>query len=221
MTCRLWSACLFTAVLGASEPALIHPGAIEFHGTLKGQPFWAKLLPADRQFGGNRVLQLVYTPPAAGEMGGAALVDHPFILLDAQARVVAWNGRESLTQAVPDGGGKAYRVQRELDLGATEVVQSDARVVTPGRAWDLQVAPLLLALTWKAAGQVDVPVVDLFGPRHAETLTAAWTGTAATVAGMAYVVSADAQGLLAGLNAADGSPILTVAAITLAPEATP
>ncbi len=221
MKCLLWSLCLFTAMLDASEPALIHAGVIEFHGTLKGQPFWAKLLPPDRQFGGNRVLQLVYTPPTAAETGDASLVDHPFILLDAQARVVAWNGRESLTQALPDGGGKAYRVQRELDLGSTEVVRSDARVVSPGRAWELSVAPLLLALTWKAAGQGDVPVVDLFGPRHADLMTATWSGTAASLAGMDWVVSPDAHGFVAGLTAADGRPILIVTERTLAPEATP
>ena len=63
-----------TVALPAAE-LTVDPALQELHGTFAGQPFWLRLLPADKQFANNRVLQLVYTPPSETELVGAHISD--------------------------------------------------------------------------------------------------------------------------------------------------
>lgn len=205
-------ACLLTAlvpVCAADNP--VDVAVQELHGTFAGQPFWARLQAPDKQFGGNRVLQLVYTPPAESELGGAHLSDCPFILLDAQLRVVAWNGRDTGSKAVPSVPN-GYAITREISVleNGDKRIDLDQRKVTGDRGWDLRLAPVLLALGWRSGATGTVRAIDLFGPRHAEALTVTWTDTAITIAGTTFTAVPDANGRLATLTAADGTHLLSV-----------
>lgn len=183
----------------------------ELHGTLAGQPFWARLQPPDKQFGNNRVLQLVYTPPAESELGGAHLSDCPFVLLDPQLRIVAWNGRDTGSKAVP-GAPSGYAITREISVIEKDDkrIDLDQRKLAGERGWDLRLAPILLALAWHSGSTNTVRAIDLFGPRHAEALTITWNDTTISLAGTAFTAVPDANGRLATLKAADGSPLLSV-----------
>jgi hypothetical protein len=205
------AALVFADALRAADAPRLPAGAQELHGSFGGQPFWARLLPPDKQFGGNRVLQLVYQPPAPEKLGGAHLVDCPFVLLDEQARVVAWNGRESLSQAVP-AAPSGYRVTRELSEGQGDEARatSEERAIPGERGWDLALAPLLLALTWHADAAGAVAVVDLFGTRSKDKLSASWTGAKAEVGGAAWTVAADDAGRAKSVADAAGQPLLTI-----------
>jgi hypothetical protein len=183
----------------------------ELHGTIAGQRFWARLTPADKQFGNNRVMQLVYTPPASKELDGAHVSDCPFLLIDPQLRVVAWNGRDSGSKALP-GAPNGYAVTRELAAANDDKgIELASRAIPGERGWDLRIAPILLAIGWKAKTSASVRVVDLFGPRHAEAMTLTWADTAVTVAGVPYTITPDEAGRLKSLAGADGATVLTVA----------
>ncbi len=209
----------------AAEPTLLSDQAIELHGTFRAQPFWAKLLPKDPAFGNQRVLQLVYEPPTVALSAGALHSDCPFILIDTAAHIVAWNGREKLTQVVPAATGKGYRVTRELDTPANEAPRSDAREVPGPRAWDVQLAPLQLALCWRADSSATVRAVDLFGPRVQEKLNVSWTGAQVDLAGNPCHVVADADGRIHQVLDQAGVPLITIDSYTVAvasgPLATP
>jgi hypothetical protein len=208
-------------VPSAGAPALADAGAVTCAGRLGGAPFWARLLPRDPSYGNHRVLQVVYTPPTAADLGGAALSDCPFVLLDDQAQVVAWNGRESESQVVPALSG--YRVTRELAAtAASDAPGSDRRVVPGGRGFDLRLAPLEIALCWRAGQAARVRVVDLFGPRWREPLAAAWTDSRVDLAGTAATVEAGGDGRLRRLVAADGTVVIAIDAWAVAaPGAAP
>jgi hypothetical protein len=194
----------------AAQP-LVADVVQELHGTFAGQPFWARLKPAHQQFGNHRVLELVYTPPAESELAGAHLSDCPFILVDQQLRVVAWNGRDSGSRVVP-AAPSGYSVSRELVVveGDDKRIDIESRTIPGERAWDLRIAPILLAIAWTRDGSAEAKVVDLFGPRHAEMLTISWKAGQVALAGTTCTATADANGRLATLAAADGTVLLTV-----------
>lgn len=203
--------------LSAGE-ALIDASQQELHGTFAGQPFWARLTLPDKQFGNNRVLQLVYTPPGDADLGGAHLSDCPFLLVDSQLRVVAWNGRDTGTQAVP-AAPDGYSITREVSVveGDDKRIDLQQRTITGERGWDLRAAPVLLALGWRSGTTFRARVIDLFGPRHGETLLITWQDTAVTIAGTPHTAIPDDQGRLKSLTAADGSVLITIAARANAP----
>jgi hypothetical protein len=201
---------LASSLLPAGEPT-VDPAQQELHGTFAGQPFWMRLLPADKQFGNNRVLNLVYTPPAESEVAGAHLSDCPFLLLDPRLRLVAWNGRDTGTKAVP-AAPSGYAITREVSVkdGDDTRIDLQQRTVAGERGWDLRAAPLLLALAWQRGTNATIRLVDLFGPRHSEALTLTWQDGTVTIAGTAYTATADDAGMLKALTAADGTVLLTV-----------
>ena len=205
----LIAAAVLVAAAATRAPALDAPrlpaGTVEVHGTFAGEPFWARVLPPDRQYGGNRVLQLVYQPPPPERLGGARLPDCPFVLLDEQGRVVAWNGRDTLSHALP-AAPTGYSVTREL---AAEGAGSDERVIAGERGWDLHLAPLMLALTWRP-GAASVRVVDLFGARADEHLVASWDGAKAELAGAACTIDAGPDGQVRAILDAAGKPLLQI-----------
>jgi hypothetical protein len=196
----------------ADLPPALPAAAQELHGTLDGQRFWVRLKAPDPQFKGNRVLELVYTPPSAERLAGAVLSDVPFLLVDDRLRIVAWNGRDTgstVTPAAPTG----YRVGRDLEKGegTDRHVENEKRAIPGERGWDLHLAPVLLALGWSKDTSASVRAVDLFGARHAEALTVAWTGTAANVAGRPLTIVPDAEGRVQEVKDADGKVVLAVA----------
>ena len=207
----------FTAEPIVAEPVVAEPiapiGLDTFHGTFANAPFWFRLQAPDKQFGKNRVCELVYTPPKVEELAGTHLSDCPFLLVDAAARIVAWNGRDIGTKAVP-AAPTGYQVTHERSVGTGEDRQiSLDDIKIPGDlGWDLRIAPILLALTWKPDTSASVRLIDLFGPRHAEALTLSWKNTAVTMAGVQYTITQNAQGQLATLTAADGTNLITVMA---------
>jgi hypothetical protein len=196
--------------LSAGEPA-VDAAQQELHGTFAGQQFWARLALPDKQFGNNRVLQLVYTPPSETELAGAHVSDCPFLLLDPTLRLVAWNGRDTGSTAVP-AAPNGYRITREVTVldGQDKRIDLDTRTITGERGWELRSAPILLALAWRSGTSSTVRLVDLFGPRHSETLSLTWNDTSVTIAGTAFTAVADGSGQLKKLNAADGSAVLIV-----------
>ncbi len=198
-----------TSASAAAEPALPtlpDRPRIELHGTLDGQPFWARILPPDAQFGNHRVMQLVYTPPTPEALGGAHLVDCPFILLDEHARILAWNGRDGLSSVVP-GAPAGYQVSREIVEGEGETAKIIAQgVKIPGaHAWDVHLAPLLTAISWSAAVPASVRVVDFFGPASAAPLSCSWQGDQVDIAGKHFIVVPDKAGAFQRLVDETGS----------------
>ena len=181
------------------------------HGTFHGKPFWMRLQAPNKQFGDNRVCELVYTPPSVADLKGVHISDCPFLLIDSAARIVAWNGRDIGTKAVP-AAPDGYAVTQEQLAGEGEDRTINLINLTiPGSiGWDLHIAPVLLALTWKADTAATIRLVDLFGGRHAEALTLTWTGTAVTLAGTPYTIIPDNNGRLAALHAADSTKLLTI-----------
>jgi hypothetical protein len=189
------------------------PAAVqELHGTFAGQRFWVRLKAPDPQFKGNRVLELVYTPPPADQLAGAVLSDVPFLLVDDHLRIVAWNGRDTGSTVTP-GAPTGYKIGRDLEQGegVDRHVENEKRAILGERGWDLRLAPVLLALGWSKDSAGALRAVDLFGPRHGEALTVAWTGTAVTVAGQAWTIVPDADGRMQEVKDADGKVVLTVA----------
>jgi hypothetical protein len=203
-----------TAADGLPPPAAPAAGTLEISGSLHGQPFWAHLLPPDAKFGGKRVLQLVYTPPTPETLAGAHLVDCPFVLLDDQLRVLAWNGRDSLSNAQYDPKAGAYRVTREVMVkqGEDERPVPEDRTILGQPGWELRLAPVLLALGWSATTTAQVRAVDLFGPRHGEALQVSWAEGKVLVGGLAWTAEADAEGRLRRLTDAQGVVVVEVKA---------
>jgi hypothetical protein len=200
----------FTIALPAAELS-VDPAQQELHGTFAGQPFWLRLLPADKQFANNRVLQLVYTPPSETELVGARISDCPFLLVNPHLLIVALNGRESGSKVVP-ANPKGYAVTREITVadGDDKLIDLEHRTITGELGWDLRLAPILLSLGWHSDTSAEIRLVDLFGPRHAEKLTLKWNHTAVTIADTTYTISPDKSGNLQTITTADGTILLTV-----------
>ena len=205
------------ALAAADAAPAIEPAVAELHGRLRGEPFWARLQVADPKFGNNRVLQLVYTPPSPEALDGAHLSDCPFVLLDAQLCIAAWNDRDSAASAQAKAKTKTktpgYAINRDLLVGEGDAKHSEAvpRTLPGAVGWDLHLAPVLLALCWKEGGTGEQRVVDLYGPRWQEAMTIAWHEHAVTLAGQVLTATADGSGRLKALVAADGTTLIDVA----------
>lgn len=160
----------------------------EMHGTFLGQPFWSRLLTADAN--GRRELQLVYTPPAHELLDGAILVDCPFLQLDRHAGILAWNGRGHLSEISRDKEDKTYKVIREVQVGEGDAAKSTAklRTLTIEPVWDLRLAPVLLALSWRPDSSGRIRLMDFFGPRIQDELYIEWSDRGVTLAGEAYSI---------------------------------
>lgn len=202
---------LAAGVLAAAELPTLPAGTWECHGTarLRGQTeaqrFWLRLTPPDKQYGGNRVLQIVYTPPEPAALGGTHLADVPFVLLDDHARVVAWNERSGMSQTAP---GAVYRVTRDRTPDDRTDIATDVRDVPGERGWDRTIAPLLLAVAWRAGTSAELPLVDLYGDEPAST--ASWNGPSVHLAGADLRIEADAKGRAARVVDGQGTPLVTV-----------
>lgn len=206
-------AILLVTIVGLSQgfAADASPAAQELHGVFEGQRFWARLKAPDAQFGGNRMLELVYTPPPAEQLAGAHLSDTPFLLVDDRLRIVAWNGRDTGSAVTPNAP-TGYRIARDIEKGdgVDRHVENARRTIAGERGWDLRLAPVLLALAWKTDSTDDLRVVDLFGPRHAEALTIRWAAATVTIAGQSWTIVPGADGKVQEVKGADGKAILTV-----------
>jgi len=210
---------LLLALLAALPAAEVLPNAptvvTELHGTFRGERFWMRLNLPDKRFNGQRMLELLYTPPKPAEIAGALLVDCPFLLLDDHLRLLAWNGRDTTQRVLPTA--KGYAITRAFE-SATEdgkdvAPDSDERTIAMARGWDERLAPLLLAVAWRSGSTGEVPIADLFGPPGTVS-TISWTDGAVIIAGRPHRDQADANGRLARLNDAAGTAVLTVAAWT-------
>jgi hypothetical protein len=209
----LAAAPLFADTLAAADGLpTCDPAVAEIHGRLRGEPFWARLQASDPAFGNNRVLQLVYTPPAAEALAGAHLSDCPFVLLDAHCCVAAWNDRDSAASAQAKAKNPGYAINRDMLVGEGDAKHSEAvpRFLPGGVGWDLHLAPVLLALCWKEGGEGEVRVVDLYGPRWQEAMTISWREHGVTLAGQALTATADGAGRLKALVAANGTTLIAI-----------
>lgn len=185
---------------------------LELHGRLDDAPFWARLQPPSAAYGGHRALQLVYTPPPAERLDGAHLIDCPFILLDDRSRILAWNGRGSLSFITPlDKRG--YRISRELEVGKGEdrEIRAQEHRVDVERSWDLRLLPLHLALSWSATGTGSETALDLFAAKPGEPVAIRWSPGSLTVGAATWRAEPDAQGRLATLADETGRTRLQVA----------
>lgn len=208
-------------VLGPQIPNVALPGKapapilpteqLELHGRFNDQPFWLRLLPNDPVKGG-RILELVYTPPARGEIDDTVLIDCPFLLLDAHAGILAWNGRGGLSEITrePD---KSYKIVREIQVGEGDASLTDSKMRTTipiEPLWDLRLAPIMLALTWKADTSARMRLMDFFGPRIKEDLYLEWVGTEVTLAGAKLSVSQDTDRRFQSLVSTSGQSLITI-----------
>jgi hypothetical protein len=222
---RILLLCLFilsTTSLCAADPAInpttnptINPTiAAErqvIFGTFHNHPFWLNLKAPDPQYGKNRFCELVYTQPDEKTLAGTTISDCPFLLIDNTARVVAWNGRDKGSKIIPAApNGYAITKESAHGEGLDREIQLADMTINGDRAWDLHLAPVHLALTWKSGSTGTIRVIDFFGPRHAEKLTATWTDTNIAIAGTNYTITADKNGQLATLTTADGKTVLEV-----------
>ncbi len=215
MMSRLFCLIMVLATWAQAEELL--PAApksvVEMYGTFNGERFWARLNLPEARFGKHRMLELLYTQPTPAALGGAHLVDCPFLLLDDQLRLVAWNGRDSIAKVTvtPKGYQVTREIEQDVDKGKDVAPDSDEREVAMARGWDERLAPLMLAFAWQAKGRGEVPVADLFGPVGAAS-TASWQDGQVLIAGRPYRATADAGGRLARLDDAAGTAVLTIAA---------
>ena len=186
-------------------------GTVRLRGQEKPQQFWLRLLPPDKEFAGNRVLQVVYTPPDTAALGGTHLADVPFILLDSNSRVMAWNDRKGMSQMTPGKAGTAtYVVSRDrTPTDHTEIV-ADEKTIPGARGWDRTLAPLLLTLVWRPDQKMQIPCVDLFADEAVSTVT--WNGPVVSLAGQTLQVEADATGQVKRLVDAHGDARVTITA---------
>ena len=205
-------------ITGSPDLPTLAAGTWECHGTAtlagqtQAQRFWLRLLPPDAKFGGNRMLQLVYTPADPAALGGTHLGDSPFLLLDEHARLVAWNDRAGLTQATSSTkAGATYHVTRERmadETVANQAPHTVPRSFSGERGWEATTALLLLALAWRADTRAQIPLYDLFG--EGATAAISWSGTTVSCAGRAWRIEADAQGRLKRLLDEHGMPLVIV-----------
>ncbi len=208
---RAFLVLLAVGVLVAADLPTLPRGSWECHGTarLRGQAeaqrFWLRLMPPDKQYGGNRVLQVVYTPPGPAALGGTHLADVPFLLLDDRARLVAWNERTGMSLTAP---GAAYRVTRDRTPDDRTDIVTDVRDIPGDRGWDRTIAPLLLALAWRTATAAELPLVDLYGDEPAATVS--WNGPTVHLGGTDLRIEPDAKGRLARMVDGQGTPLVTV-----------
>lgn len=212
----------------ASVPAealpQVPPGRWELHGTFHGDRFWARLKTAEKRFAGKRLLMLLYTQPDRKDLDGAVLADHPFLAVDDHLRIFGWNERgDNLGRADYSAKTNAYTVIRELERvvdGETHAIEEKPpRILANPPAWDLRLAPILLALAWRAGTKAEVPLVDLFGPKPAGRLL--WRDDGVDLAGTVYRIESDAEGRLAVLRDAANREVLRVAGWLTAAEKKP
>ncbi len=214
---RITAAVVLLVLCAAAHGADLLPTApatvVELHGSFRGDRFWMRLNLPEKRFGGNRMLELVYTPPKPAAIADAHLVDCPFLLLDDNLRLVAWNGRDSMQRIVPSPTG--YHVTRELERpiedGKDVTPDADERDVTMSRGWDERVTPVLLVLAWHAGTSGELPIADFFGAPGAVS-SVSWQDDQVLIAGRPHHVVADATGRLARLDDASGTAVLTVTA---------
>lgn len=216
MRSLLLLALLLPLLHGATALPVLPTGTVEVHGTWSGEPYWARLHAAEHGKPA-RLLELEWTPPDPAVLGGVRLVDCPLLLLDEHARLVAWNGRDSLSQArlgTPDG----YEIDREIASSNPETPpQARHRILHGPRLWDLHLAPLLLALCWRADAAAEIQVYDLFGAQADPHLTVTWHGSDGQIAGEAVRIVAQGDHCARLLDAAHGDALLTVDAWTRSP----
>jgi hypothetical protein len=196
-------------VADAAKP-VAPAGQVELHGRLRGQPFWLRLSPPQPELGGKRRLDLLFTPPAPAEISGSLMHDSPVLVVDEHLGLIRWDNRDGATgltrTAAPDG----YKLMREVH-GAEDRIELLQRSLPGEPAWDLHLAPLLVAIVWRGdAPPSAMRTVDFWGPRAAEPLRTTIAGTAVVIGGSATTASADPAGRLRALVGADGAALLTV-----------
>ncbi len=187
---------------------------IEFHGRLRDAPLWVRLYPRDESIGGRRLLALSYAQPDQEETDGVVLADHPELLVDDVLRIYQWSeGGGSISGLLYRGSERGYEVvhERERDEGDQRVPYEKELQVAGPAAWDLRLAPVLLALIWQPQTSSPViPLRDFFGPRAGVPLTLQWQGDQVRIGDQEYRIDADAEGRLAALRDHRGSIVLEV-----------
>lgn len=198
-----------TPAVGAPPP-VAPAGKVELHGSFAGNPFWVRLGEPSPEFGGKRRLELVYTPPAPEVVSGSIIHDSPLLLVDDRLAVVEWNNRDGATGITSTVAPDGYKLVREVH-GEGERIELFSRTLVGAPAWDLRLAPVLLALAWRGGEPMRaIRVVDFWGPRASEPLLLTIVGTEVSIGDERWTVEADADGRLRRLLAEDGSALLTV-----------
>lgn len=186
----------------------------ECHGTFHGERFWARLGPRNPEFGGGRILKLVYTQPGRETLGGSLLDPHPWLLLNDELKLMGWNerSRQSAAQFRADLTPPVYAIQIESErlVGDETFPVFDDRKIDAPASWSYRLAPIKLLFAWQPGSEGAVRLVDVFGPRHAEELYLSWKDTVVDWAGTALVIEADAEGRIAALRTADGEAVVTL-----------
>lgn len=189
---------------------------IEFHGRYNNNDFWMRLLPADKRYGGGRILELLYTPYAKDRFAGAIMVDHPQILVDTKLRIQAWKeGRgphqTGFGNVMYRGDQKPFRyvITRETEDSEGEAV-ADERAIPGAAGCDLHILPILIACAYAKGVEADARVVDLFGGRYRENMTAKLRAGGYSIGDSKWVITADANGYVKTIKDQNGKEILSI-----------
>ena len=219
----------------ASSLSVINDQMLELYGKLYGQPYWIRLSSPDQRFGGNRIMQLVYVPRKPAENATTVNEDHPFLLLNGKAQIIAWNERGSGLSGFEyrtnrENPGYAINIERSRTDENGDLVPIEVRVnfTSPTPIWDGHLAPLMLALTYQSAalkdrGDIVIPAVDFFGPQTPLKLSplVLTDNTVTLPNGLKGTITADEQGRLKSITGPDGAVIFTVTAWLSDKQATP
>ena len=188
---------------------------IECHGMLNGKEFWLRLLPAKKEYGNMRVLELLYTPPTKQALDGCHLIDHPQILFNQKLELIAWKeGRgahqSGLSGAIFMAKEKRYDIAREVDDEQGEVATEDREIKTDKAMWDLHLTPMLMALC-ELKSDFNQGVCDLYGAKHASLLSLKFDKSGSmTLGGEKFKVSVDDKGRLKQITNAKNEVVIRI-----------
>ena len=171
-----------------------------------------RLLPADKQYNGMRILELTYTPKKPKDLDGALLVDHPQILLDNTLAIHAWKEGRGVHQSGLGGilfRKVHYTVVREINDEEGEALADQLEVKTDKPAWDLQLTPILITLC-SPDDKLRMPVIDFFGKQRnaVQTLEASKSGY--RIGDQDFTVKRDDKGRVEQVLNAENESVLLI-----------
>lgn len=199
--------------LQVSQP--LPPGQTELHGRFGEHRFWMRVTPKHPEVK-QPLVRLQYQPPAKEALGGAILSEQPLLAITTTGAIVGWkdDAAECLSHVVYRPASGDYLVQREEILEAgRDSIPITKQVEIPGPlAWDLRLAPMMLAAIWRAGSEGSVAAIDFFGADEARRQRLSWSrGQVAIDGEPRWTIVADADGYMHELRDSNDEQVLSVA----------
>ena len=188
--------------------------ALSFEGQFHGQRIWVDLAAAEQKPGAVRKLRVLYTPPQHDDFVGIIRHDHPHILVNDALFCGSWQERSSLTGYIYQGGtdnpGYAVTMEREQEIDGDTIAYEDTKFVVGDPVWDLDLAPVLLALLWSTDQQGRVTAARLFSERDTERVQIHWSGHTLIVGTDTFTIES-VDGRLKAIKDSQGIEVLSIA----------